>query len=316
VDLGEVGGIADFTLGTLQRLPKPSNPVIVVVNTTTSEAPPIDDLVRLGFSEYEARAYVALVKTSPLNGYELARAAGIPRANVYSVLERLEERRAVLRLETAGATRYAAVPPKELTDRLRAEFTILTTRVTGQLEALGQPVDFADVWNARGYPALLDQARSAIAAASDSLILAIAPPEAMLLAEELRAATDRGVDVTTLCVAACANECGGCVGRVYRYHVLPQEHARWFVAVTDNAEAICGEVDAESNASLIRTRHKLIVELACAYIRQSIGLATITADLGERLDDLISPQTQTVLQTLGPAGSGGFLQYLHRLLGN
>lgn len=272
--------------------------------------------MRLGFSEYEARAYVALIKKSPLNGYELAREAGIPRANIYSVLERLEQRRAVLRLETPNATRYAAVPPEELMRRLRADFANLTTAITRQLEDVGKAVDFADVWNARGYQALLDQARTALTTAQGSLLIAIAPPEAKLLAEDLRAASDRGVDITTLCVAACASECGGCVGSVYRYHVLPEEHIRWFVAVTDNAEVVCGEVTSDDNASLIRTRHELIVELASAYIRQSIGLATITEDLGERFDDLISPRTQTVLQRLGPVGNGGFLAYLHRLLGN
>ncbi|HXF34466.1 MAG TPA: helix-turn-helix domain-containing protein [Candidatus Acidoferrales bacterium] len=275
-----------------------------------------DQLVELGFSEYEARAYVALTKKSPLNGYELAREAGIPRANVYSVLERLELRRAVLRLESSAATRYAPVPAEELMHRIGANFTSLTTAVIRQLQTLGEAADFAQVWNARGYQALLDQARAAVSAAKRTLLIAIAPPEAALLRDELRSAADRGVAVTTLCVAACANECGGCAGQVFRYRVLPDEHVRWFLAVTDGAEVVCGEVKPDNEASLIRTRHELVVELASAYIRQSIALATITEDLGERFDDLVSSQTQAVLQSLGPAGSGGFLQYLHHLLGH
>ena len=71
-------------------------------------------LQALGFGEYEARAYVALLKHSPLNGYELAKDSGLPRANVYSVLGRLEERGAVVRLDTPSGTRYSAIPPSEL----------------------------------------------------------------------------------------------------------------------------------------------------------------------------------------------------------
>ena len=75
-------------------------------------------LRQLGFGEYEAKAYAALLQRHPLNGYELARASGIPRANVYAVLERLEERGAVLRVETPEGTRYSPVPPDELTQGL------------------------------------------------------------------------------------------------------------------------------------------------------------------------------------------------------
>ena len=47
-------------------------------------------LQQLGFSEYEARAYLALLQRNPLNGYELAKVSGLPRANVYAVLQKLE----------------------------------------------------------------------------------------------------------------------------------------------------------------------------------------------------------------------------------
>jgi hypothetical protein len=49
-------------------------------------------LLQLGFSEYEARAYLALVQRNPLNGYELAKVPGVPRANIYAVLQKLKER--------------------------------------------------------------------------------------------------------------------------------------------------------------------------------------------------------------------------------
>ena len=40
----------------------------------------IKQLQELGFSQYEAQAYIALLQKNPLNGYELAKASGIPRA--------------------------------------------------------------------------------------------------------------------------------------------------------------------------------------------------------------------------------------------
>jgi sugar-specific transcriptional regulator TrmB len=277
----------------------------------------IDQLIGLGFSAYEARAYVALVKKSPLNGYELARATGIPRANAYSVLDRLEERRAVLRFEGATATQYAPVPPEELMDRLGRDYGRLAASARTELQALAAPTDLTYVWNAKGYQALIDNGRTTARSAHGSLLFAICPPEAGFLAEELRAATERGVKVTTLCIAGCASECGCCVGRVYRHRVITNHQVRWFAAVADHAEVLAGEVISHDEVSAIRTRHKLIVEFASAYICHIIAMATISDDLGGRLDVLISPQARAILQTLGPGGdSAGFLDYMRLLLSN
>jgi HTH-type transcriptional regulator, sugar sensing transcriptional regulator len=52
----------------------------------------VDSLQQLGFTEYEARAYVALLQRYPVNGATVAKLAHLPRANVYDVLSKLEAR--------------------------------------------------------------------------------------------------------------------------------------------------------------------------------------------------------------------------------
>ena len=76
----------------------------------------LEQLQELGFTEYEARAYHALLQYHPVSGYELAKVSGIPRANIYVVLQKLEERGAVIRAEDGDSTRYLPVAPDELLD--------------------------------------------------------------------------------------------------------------------------------------------------------------------------------------------------------
>jgi sugar-specific transcriptional regulator TrmB len=99
---------------------------LVVAITTSYERTSMDDAVtlmqQLGFSEYEARAYLALLQRNPLNGYELAKVSGLPRANIYAVLQKLEERGAVVRLEMPNGARYAPVSPNQLTQRIGNRF--------------------------------------------------------------------------------------------------------------------------------------------------------------------------------------------------
>ena len=52
----------------------------------------ITNLTHLGLSDYEARAYVALVKHNPATAYEVARASGIPTSKIYSVLDKLSDK--------------------------------------------------------------------------------------------------------------------------------------------------------------------------------------------------------------------------------
>jgi len=163
----------------------------------------LKQLQRLGFGAYEARAYVAMIPRQPLNGYELAKVSGVPRANIYAVLRKLEERGAVVRLETSSGARYAPVPPKELVKRFSDRFEEALQATQRSLEKIAGPAEHEYVWNARGYSVLLEEARAMVEATQTSLLVALWHQEAQALAGNLARAEARGVDVTTLCLEAC-----------------------------------------------------------------------------------------------------------------
>jgi predicted transcriptional regulator len=259
-------------------------------------------LQQLGFAEYEARAYVALVRRNPLNGYELAKASGIPRANVYGVLERLAARRAVVRLDEADGTRYAPVPPADLMRRLGSDFQTVAAEIAQGLETLEVPPDHVPVLNVRGYAALLDHARAALRGARRSLLIAVWPDEARAMSDEVALAEGRGAEITTLCLAACERECGGCRGRVYRYQAARDGAPRRVVVVADGADVLAGEIADDGAANAVRTRAPLLIDICSSSVRSSIALAAVVADLGPRLDDAIGPATRAVLDAAAPAG--------------
>lgn len=62
---------------------------------------------KLGFNEYEAKSYVALVKLGPATAYQVSKASGIPRARIYDVLNTLVEKGIVLKEEINDAARYS-----------------------------------------------------------------------------------------------------------------------------------------------------------------------------------------------------------------
>jgi predicted transcriptional regulator len=272
-------------------------------------------LQELGFSEYEARAYVALLQRSPLNGYELAKASGLPRANVYSVLQKLEERGAIVRHESPSGARYAPVPPAELTRRMGNRFQGVLDSAQRSLDEVSSPAAPEYVWNARGYTVLLDQASELVNQVAERLLVVLWPEEARALADPLAQAEARGVEIVTLCPTACADACGGCRGQIYRYHLTAEQHTRWLVLVPDDAELLAGEIGAGDDTLAVRTRQRLLVDLASWYIRHSIALAAVLSDLDSQLERLLEPETLTTLRLVGPAAHGhGWLEHMRSLL--
>ena len=63
-------------------------------------------LMALGFSNYEAKAYCALLTRSPANGYQVAQESGIPRAKIYECLQRLVNRGAAIQVETTQSAQH------------------------------------------------------------------------------------------------------------------------------------------------------------------------------------------------------------------
>jgi DNA-binding MarR family transcriptional regulator len=274
----------------------------------------IEHLQQLGFTRYEAAAYVTLLQRNPLNGYELAKLSGIPRPNVYPLLQKLEERGAVVRLDTPDGIRYAPVASGELIQRLQSHFQDNLDNARCALEGIKSQPEQEFIWNARGYPALLDHAQSLVDMAERELLVAIWPQEAQSLADNLERASARGVDLTTLCLAGCKQECGHCQGHVFREHLQTDQDTRWLLLIPDDVEVLAGEIGSGDEALAVRTRQRLLVSLIGDYIRQSISLSRLLLALGDRFDELVGPDSRPI-EVAGLRLSGARrLSQLHQFL--
>jgi HTH-type transcriptional regulator, sugar sensing transcriptional regulator len=272
-------------------------------------------LQQLGFNEYEARAYLALLQRNPLNGYELAKVSGVPRANVYAVLQKLEERGAVVRVDMPNGARYAPVAPIELTQRIASRFQDVLSATHQALENLATPADTEYVWNIQGQMSLIDHAHALINATQKRLLVAIGRQEASMLGEVMARAESRGVAVTTLCLDECPAECGGCRGTICRSCATLAAEQRWLILIADDAEVLAGEIGLQDNVLAVRTRQRLQVDLANWYIRHSIALTAVLSDLSRRQDEALEPETRVLLRSIDSHDRhGGWLDLMRGLI--
>jgi sugar-specific transcriptional regulator TrmB len=247
----------------------------------------IEGLQELGFSEYEAKAYVGLLRKSPVTGYELSKLSGVPRSMIYEVLGRLSARGAVLNTVADGVTQYMPVPADALLDRLHDAYHARVEAVRRELDGFipGGQVDY--VWNLEGYENIITRAREMIDTAQRRLHVALLPETFPDLEEALRAAAQRGVSITINTTRPIDFEEGLVVTTPLVVDDAGQMGTLGLMLVIDGAEALISERLERIQARASWTRNSLLTFVVEYHMRIDMRMPHIFALLGDRVTEIL-----------------------------
>jgi sugar-specific transcriptional regulator TrmB len=81
----------------------------------------IKKLEALGFTNYESKVFLVLMKGRSMSAAEVAEEAGIPRTSVYDILKLFAERGYCNEIETSTKLRYEIIDPKVIEDKIENE---------------------------------------------------------------------------------------------------------------------------------------------------------------------------------------------------
>lgn len=70
----------------------------------------ISQLKRLGYTEYESKAYIALLQKRHATAYQVSKHSGIPRARIYDTLDSLAKKGLVMKEGATNQTTYRPIP--------------------------------------------------------------------------------------------------------------------------------------------------------------------------------------------------------------
>ena len=248
---------------------------------------PIDKLVEIGFSEYEAKAYVALLRESPVTGYQLSKLSGVPRSMIYEVLGKLTARGAAMTLRTGGATKYAPIPAVEFLDQLRREHEELTDSLKDDLAILTAAPNLEYVWNIEGHENIMGKAMEMIVQAKSRIYLALLPATFPTLKSSLEGAIARGVRVVIYTASALELPGGQVVVAPLSGEALAQVGGLGLILVIDGEEVLVAEWLTATQARASWTSSPLLVFIAEHHLRTDPYLPHILALLGDQALDVI-----------------------------
>ncbi len=253
----------------------------------------LGNLTAIGFTEYEAKVYMALLRDNPANGYQVSKRSGVPRSMVYESLGRLYARGAVLTTGEEKSTLYRPLPPDVLLDRYDQEQRHLINDLRDGLRALHTSADEDHVWSISGRNSVLSYAGQMIRRAKQDVWLVVNDAALETLRSQITAAHKRGVRLGTLLTGEGELE-NGQVARHPQRESEAQELTDTIVVVADGGEVLIASTLGEMSATV--TRNRQLVLIARQFVWMELFAQRVYTRLGGRLLAKLAPEDQKILE--------------------
>lgn len=253
-------------------------------------------LKELGLTATEGRAYVALLKSHPATGYELAARSQVPRSAIYGVLKKLEAVGLINAIQQKPA-KFVPLPPARLVELLESRFKQNIQSLEDSLKQFSVSAPDTVTWTFVGYTQMLEQARALIGRSRETLYVSAWRREVLALEAPLRRAVDSGVQV----VLFSFNRLPEGLGRTFAYGIPEDElEAYWghrIIVVGDRKHLLVGGADTSEDNRSVVTEESPLIEVAISNLVLDLTL------YGQRTGEDLGPIIFGLTQPLAPVES-------------
>lgn len=249
-----------------------------------------DELQALGFSDYEARTYIALLQSSPATAYEVSKVAGLPRSNTYGALESCTAKGAVQPFSQAPI-RYVPVDPRVLLSRIADDTSMRCKQLASRLSQMKSDDSREFVWTIEGENKVHAKISEMIQEAKVHVWIKAHEDIIDAHYSELRDAAKRGANILIILFGKDDSRLRfGDNVRVYLHEgngVRIGNADNLFTIATDFKTALTAKMHGEVHAAY--TRNEAIVTIAESLIRHDMYLAEIFQKFGDQIDETFGP---------------------------
>lgn len=232
-------------------------------------------LMEVGFSEYEARAYIALLMENPSTAYEIAKRAAIPTSKIYEVLVKLHDRGAVSEIDDKEKRRYIPMSPDELVAIHRSRIEGTLDELREGLKSVCSNTDVSFLRTIRDYGYLIDKAKRLIGEAKVSVLVSIWPIEMELLRPQLQAAAHRGVKIAIVHFGPITSTIDQTFSHPIEDTIFTEKGGQGLVVVADSREVLFAKVSPDRSAEGLHSVSQGFVAMAEDYIKHDIYIMKI-----------------------------------------
>ena len=228
----------------------------------------------LDFSESEAKAYITLLKTGAVTGYELSKQSGVARSKIYNILEQLREKGAVLMSKQSDPVLYSAVSSDELIINYQTNLKRKLSQIDDELSQFKNIETTEELWYIKGYDNIMNRCRYLIDNAKESVLIQLWSNEK----DELFSSLNQFEQREGSCAAIYYDESGHYdlpLKNVYKHGfeeamLKENKHQRWINLVVDEKILVFGHLNDQKHVEVLWTQHQPMVFLAKENIRHDV----------------------------------------------
>jgi len=252
-------------------------------------------IMAIGFGDYEARAYCALLSCAPANGYQIAREGGIPRAKVYECIEKLVARGAAVRVESMDkdVKLFAPTDPKALVDGIEENMSAACGKAREALDRYRSDPGVVEVlWRVVSRRDLVARGMKLTREARKALHVALWAEEFDALLPDLVDAAERGVKTALILYSPHKGiekleKLGvGAVRHGKSKTKLVPVMGRQFALVADMERCITGSIFPDDDVEGVFTLNRGLVTNVVDLVNHEIYLERIMAEIGKPVWDV------------------------------
>lgn len=247
----------------------------------------IIELQKHGFSKYECKAYIGLLKSPAVTGYELSKRSGVPRSMIYEVLGKLLDKGAIQTVPSDPIV-YKPVEPKRLLSRLKEEMNTSLEWLESSLSMFESDQKVDVVTRIVRYEHIVQEMLSMIRLSEKAIWLSIWSP----IVKEIEAAIQEkegSIPIFTVLFGAEDKSLGHTYHHNYMAPDIVSKRMGGYltIVIRDEEEALIAKFCDKGSEWAVKSTDPALVLIATEYIRHDIMVEETINMLGpEKLDAL------------------------------
>lgn len=245
-----------------------------------------------GLTQYEAKAYISLVRLGTSNAYQISKDSGIPRARVYDTLISLVTRGAVMiEEEEDGSKAYTAFPVDAFLEKVKRKWESNFQTVEQELKQLENHHPNKDTYIAtiRGGENILSFCRMLIRRATTQITISMWNQMYQELATDLNRREKEGIRIRGITFQV-SNPIEGLYQHRMNDFMRSLDKENWFILSIDSKELLYGH-SAERDGNAFYTDDSVHLYLLEDYIWHDVLVNRLVAEgEQEQLDQWIIPE--------------------------
>lgn len=235
----------------------------------------VDILKNLGFTEYEAKTYLALLTNPPSTGYAIAKSSGVPRSKIYEVINNLVTRGDILECH-GNPPLYTALPAKDLITARRMKTEETFAEAEESLEKLScKDNDLNNIWNIRGYESIMQKVNDCISNSKKRILIEIWSEDFKEISDTLEQAARRGVEIFIISYGEINIDYANVYLHDMSEEITSEYGGRWVVFSSDDNQVVAGIVSLDTDSRAAWTSHQGLVMPITEVVIHDLYIAEI-----------------------------------------